>query len=56
VHGYGTDVFAIEPPEQGSLAFHPKVVATSHIGGFTDESVSRATEVAIRNLLDALAR
>lgn len=55
LHGYGTDVFAVEPPEQGSLAFHPKVVATSHIGGFTDESMSRATEVAIRNLLDALA-
>ncbi|MCB1497366.1 MAG: phosphoglycerate dehydrogenase [Bauldia sp.] len=55
LHGYGTDVFAVEPPESGSLAFHPKVVATSHIGGFTEESVSRATEAAIRNLLDALA-
>jgi hypothetical protein len=29
-------------------------VATSHIGGFTEESVSKATRIAVVNLLDAL--
>jgi D-3-phosphoglycerate dehydrogenase len=30
------------------------VIATSHVGGFTEESVDRATEVAVANLLDSL--
>lgn len=52
--GYATDVFAQEPPAAGSLACHDAVVATSHIGGFTDESVGKATRLAVTNLLDAL--
>ncbi|MEI4488871.1 phosphoglycerate dehydrogenase [Frigidibacter sp. MR17.14] len=52
---YGTDVFDTEPPRPGGLAEHPRVIATSHIGGLTDASVRRATEVAVDNLLVALA-
>jgi D-3-phosphoglycerate dehydrogenase len=52
---YAADVFADEPPYPGSLAAHPRVVATSHIGGLTDESVGRAARMAVANLLDALA-
>ncbi|MEI4472374.1 phosphoglycerate dehydrogenase [Frigidibacter sp. MR17.24] len=52
---YGTDVFEPEPPAPGGLASHPRVIATSHIGGLTDASVRRATEVAVENLLAALA-
>ena len=34
---------------------HPEVIATTHIGGFTAESVDRATAIAAANLLDPLA-
>jgi phosphoglycerate dehydrogenase-like enzyme len=53
--GLATDVFATEPPVHRQLADHPRVIATPHIGGFTQESVSRAMEVAVDNLLAALA-
>ena len=51
---YATDVFEEEPPSSLALAGHARVIATSHIGGFTQESVDRATQVAIANLMDAL--
>ena len=51
---YATDVFDAEPPHNLDLARHPRVIATSHIGGFTVESVERATMAAISNLLVAL--
>lgn len=54
--GLATDVFAEEPPRERALASHSKVIATPHIGGYTEESVSRAVEVAVDNLLAALAR
>jgi D-3-phosphoglycerate dehydrogenase len=51
---YAADTFAEEPPVSLDLAGHPRVIATSHIGGFTDESVDRATEAAVANLLAVL--
>jgi len=51
---YATDVFDAEPPHKLDLARHPRVIATSHIGGFTVESVERATMTAVSNLLVAL--
>jgi D-3-phosphoglycerate dehydrogenase len=55
LRAYGTDVFNEEPPKPGSLASHENVIATSHIGGFTDESVSKATLIAVSNLIEALS-
>ncbi len=51
---YAADVFAEEPPTSLVLAGHGGVIATSHIGAFTEESVDRATEIAIANLVEAL--
>jgi phosphoglycerate dehydrogenase-like enzyme len=50
--GYGADVFTGEPPIDFTLPQHDKVVATPHIGGFTEESVERATVWAIENILE----
>lgn len=54
LRGYGTDVFHAEPPGNDPLVTHDQVIATTHIGGFTSESVDRATETAVTNLLDFL--
>lgn len=51
---YCVDVFDPEPPVHPGLASRPDVIASSHIGGYTEESVNRATEVAVRNLLESL--
>ena len=55
VAGLGLDVFAEEPPKDTTLVRHSRVIATSHVGGFTQESVDRAMDAAVDNLLRALA-
>lgn len=55
VAAYTLDAFDREPPEDRSLIQNPKVIVTPHVGGFTEESVDRATSVAVDNLLEALA-
>lgn len=52
--GYAVDAFDTEPPELTELLGHERVIATPHLGGYTRASVRRATEQAVRNLLDAL--
>ncbi len=52
---FATDVFEPEPPPADHpLAFHDRVIATSHIGALTDGSVTRATEAAVASLLEVL--
>ncbi|SDN04321.1 phosphoglycerate dehydrogenase [Ensifer sp. YR511] len=51
-----TDVFPQEPPKPSPLLAHERVILTPHAGGFTEESVERATSVAIDNLLRVLVR
>lgn len=49
-----TDVFHREPPEMTPLLRHDRVILTPHAGGLTEESVDRATRVAVENLLKVL--
>ena len=56
IAGLTIDVFSTEPPEDWGVAKHPSVTATSHIGGFTEESVDRAVERSVKNLLKELSR
>ncbi|MDC7231688.1 MAG: phosphoglycerate dehydrogenase [Spirochaetales bacterium] len=54
VSSYAVDAFESEPPELTPLLLHPRVILSSHIGGFTEESVDRATAAAIQNIIDEL--
>ena len=54
IAGVATDVYRTEPPEEYSLINHERVIATPHLGGYTDESVDRATVGAVENLINTL--
>jgi len=54
VAAYTMDAFDREPPDDLGLVRTRGVLATPHLGGFTDESVDRATAVAVDNLLASL--
>jgi D-3-phosphoglycerate dehydrogenase len=54
--GLATDVFREEPPRERLLVGHSRVIATPHIGGYTEESVLRAADAAVDNLLAVLDR
>nr|WP_246813128.1 NAD(P)-dependent oxidoreductase [Rhizobium changzhiense] len=54
LRSYCVDVFDPEPPAFPGLASRADVIASSHIGGYTEESVNRATEMAVFNLMESL--
>ena len=54
LRGYAVDAFDEEPPSPSPLLHHPRTYPTAHIGGYTSESVSRASSTAVQNLLDEL--
>jgi len=50
------DAYSKEPPEEWELVTHPRVIATPHIGAYTKESIDRATQAAVDNLLAFLGK
>ncbi len=54
VAGLALDVFATEPPGHDPLVEHNRVVATPHLGGYTEESITRAVKAAVQGILDHL--
>jgi D-3-phosphoglycerate dehydrogenase len=54
VAGAALDVFSVEPPQDGQLAKHPRVIATPHIGGQTVEAQIRAANDISNEVLAAL--
>lgn len=54
VKAYALDAFDREPPDDRRIILDPRITVTPHIGGFTAESIDRATEAAVDNLLDSL--
>ncbi len=54
--GAALDVRVHEPPPDGDdLAAHPRVLATPHVAGVSDESVERMAVTAARNVVGVLA-
>jgi len=56
IAGVAVDAYRKEPPGNDPLVQHEKVIATPHIGAFTEDSVTRAVEVAVDNLLEVLGQ
>lgn len=51
IAAYCSDVFDQADASTAKLIAHPRVIATSHLGAFTRESVDRAALEAVHNLL-----
>ncbi|MFX0076166.1 MAG: phosphoglycerate dehydrogenase [Candidatus Hermodarchaeota archaeon] len=51
---YATDVYREEPPKINDLIGHPRTICTPHIGAYTEESINRAAEIAVDNILMVL--
>jgi len=52
--GAALDVFTSEPPQAGSIAEHPKVIASPHVGAQTKEAQNRAGVDIAEEVLAAL--
>jgi D-3-phosphoglycerate dehydrogenase len=51
IAAYCSDVFDQADADAAKLIAHPRVIATSHLGAFTRESVDRAALEAVQNLI-----
>lgn len=56
IAGLATDVYREEPPEDCRLVDSDRVIATPHIGAYTQESVTRGVEFAVDAILSELTK
>jgi D-3-phosphoglycerate dehydrogenase len=56
VRGAGVDVFEKEPPADWTLAKHPKVIATPHLGATTGEAQVNVSVMIARQIGAYLTR
>ena len=56
LQGAGVDVFEREPPEDWSLAKHPRVIATPHLGATTAEAQVNVSVMIARQIGAYLTR
>lgn len=54
VSSYAVDAFDREPPQLTELLTHPRVIATPHVGAYTEQAVQRTLESAVENLVTGL--
>ena len=54
VAGAALDVFSQEPPEQGSLVAHPKIITTPHLGASTTEAQAEVAREVVEQVLAVL--
>lgn len=52
--GFACDAFEPEPPEPHPVYRHENFIGTAHIGGYTKESIERAMQASVDNLLAVL--
>ena len=52
--GAAIDAYRQEPPGHHPLVRHENAIAVPHVGGFSTESIARAVEAAVENLLQVL--
>ena len=51
---YAVDAFSTEPPTQSQLLQHPRVLATPHIGAYTEQAVDRTLRMSVEELVKGL--
>ena len=54
VAGAALDVFSQEPPEQGSLVAHPRIITTPHLGASTTEAQAEVAKEVVEQVLAVL--
>ena len=54
--GLAIDVHRQEPPVDSPLVNHDRVIATPHIGGYTNESVDQAVSMAVDTILEYFSK
>ena len=54
VAGAALDVFTQEPPEQGSLVAHPRIITTPHLGASTTEAQAEVAKEVVEQVLAVL--
>jgi D-3-phosphoglycerate dehydrogenase len=53
---YAVDAFSTEPPVQTELLQHPRVLATPHLGAYTEQAVDRTLRMSVAELVKGLRR